>query len=80
MNRMNTYSFIQAARKVHGRWYSYSNTYYDSPNCQVCITCRIHGDFYTLPNMHLSGGCCPKCHNEYIFCKVFDYYYPKRNC
>ena len=75
---MGTRSFIQAAREIHGRRYSYMNTYYDSPNCKVCITCRVHGEFYTLPNMHLSGGCCPKCYNDYIFSKVFDYYFTQK--
>lgn len=74
---MNTRSFIQAAREIHGRRYSYNNTYYERPHVQVCITCRFHGDYYTLPNVHLSGGSCAKCHTWSAFCKVFDYYYQK---
>ena len=77
---MNTHSFITAARKIHGKRFSYSNTYYERPHLQVCITCRVHGDYYTLPSMHLSGGSCAKCRTRSSFCKVFDYYYPKRNC
>ncbi len=71
---MNTREFIENAREIHGRLYNYTKTQYIRPNIQVNIRCRKHGDYKTLPNIHLLGGSCPNCHNESRFNKLFDYF------
>jgi hypothetical protein len=71
---MNTYEFIQNAREIHGRKYNYKKTQYDRPYIQVNISCRIHGDYKTLPNIHLLGGACPKCHNKNKFNLLVNYF------
>lgn len=74
---MNTQEFIRKAREVHGRKYSYTNTFYARPYNKVCITCRIHGEYNTFPTSHLRGASCPYCHHHKIFVQIFDYYYNK---
>jgi len=71
---MNTQQFIETSRKVHSNKYTYSNTVYDRSYIQVCITCRKHGDYYTLPNTHLRGTICNKCHREKQLKKVLEYF------
>ena len=56
--------FIKKARKAHGDKYDYSKVNYVNNKTKVCIICPKHGEFWQIPNGHLSGQGCPKCRNE----------------
>ena len=71
---MNTRLFVMLARNIHGNSYNYSKTVYDRSYIQVCVTCRSHGDYYTLPSAHLRGTICGKCYNKSNLEKVMNYY------
>ena len=58
------YNFIEKAKEVHGKTYSYANTVYTNKRTKVTITCKTHGDFLQSPQHHLHGSGCKKC---YIF-------------
>lgn len=58
------YNFIEKAKEVHGKTYSYANTVYTNKRTKVTITCKTHGDFLQSPQHHLQGSGCKKC---YIF-------------
>ena len=53
--------FIDKAKKIHGDKYDYSKVIYTGIFNKICIVCPEHGDFYQVPNYHLSGNGCPKC-------------------
>ena len=53
--------FIEEAHKVHGNRYDYSKTKYVDAKTKVCITCKVHGDFWQLPSSHIKGHGCVKC-------------------
>lgn len=53
--------FISEANVKHNNIYNYSNTNYINSYTKIIINCKIHGDFYQLPNAHLQGSGCPKC-------------------
>ena len=59
-----TQEFVERANKIHQNKYSYSNTEYFGARIPVRIDCKIHGEFYQVPNYHLSGNGCQKCGNE----------------
>lgn len=59
--RRTTNDFISLARNVHGDKYDYSKIDYQGNKVKVCITCPRHGDFWQVPNSHLSGRGCPVC-------------------
>lgn len=60
----NTNDFIKKANKKHNFNYDYFKTKYIKNTLKVVITCRTHGDFYQVANVHLSGGGCPGCGNN----------------
>ena len=64
--KSNTDEFIAKAEKVHKGLYIYNKDKlnYISAHSTVCITCRIHGDFWQEANHHLHGVGCPKCANN----------------
>ena len=62
--RMNTESFLKKAMKIHGTQYDYSKVEYKNNQTGVVIVCPIHGEFIQLPQHHLNGSGCPKCHYE----------------
>jgi very-short-patch-repair endonuclease len=57
----NTKTFIEHARKVHGDRYDYEKVVYTGAKEKVCITCKIHGDFWQQPQNHKLGKGCPSC-------------------
>ena len=59
--RLTTESFIQKAQTVHGDKYDYSKVKYANNSTKVCIICPDHGEFWQVPNSHLSGKGCPEC-------------------
>ena len=64
---MDTFEFIEKARKVHGEEYGYVNTKFVNWKTKVIITCREHGDFETSPSrfIYRKHGC-PKCRGKHI--------------
>ena len=59
--KRNTEQFIVEAKLVHGDKYDYSKVDYKNWREKVCIICPIHGEFWQIPNSHLSGHGCPIC-------------------
>ena len=53
--------FIEEAKKVHGGLYEYHKVEYVNTKTDVCIVCKIHGDFWQTPTAHLIGHGCPYC-------------------
>lgn len=67
MRKKTTEEFINEAREIYGDEYDYSKTNYERDNVKVCITCKIHGDFYKTPSNHLhktNPQGCPYCARE----------------
>lgn len=62
--RLTTEQFIERARALYGDEYDYSKVVYKKSNEKVCIVCRKHGEFWQVPNSHLSGHGCPACGRE----------------
>lgn len=60
---MNTESFIQKAKSIHGEKYNYSLVDYQKSKSKVDIICTYHGIFKQKPNHHLNGQGCPICGN-----------------
>ena len=59
---MDTNTFIERARAIHGDAYLYEKTIHPGTrHCKVTITCPIHGDFDHRADMHLQGSGCKKC-------------------
>ena len=63
-HKLDTDSFINKARLVHGNYYDYSKSVYKDTETKVCIICPIHGEFWQTPHGHLCGQGCPKCNEE----------------
>jgi hypothetical protein len=62
--KLNTKTFIEKAKEIHGDKYDYSKVYYINSQTPVLITCPEHGDFWQIPNNHLSKEySCPKCNS-----------------
>jgi hypothetical protein len=59
---LNTESFIERARTVHGNRYDYSQVEYVSFDIHVTIICPEHGSFAATPGNHLNRKSgCPDC-------------------
>jgi hypothetical protein len=63
-NIISTEEFIKKAKQIHGDKYDYSKVKYTGCKKIITIICPIHGEFYQVPNYHLSGNGCPKCGHE----------------
>lgn len=61
---MSLLNFIERAKEIHKDKYDYSKVEYVNTNKKVCIICPIHGEFWQIPNQHLSGSGCIKCSYE----------------
>lgn len=59
--------FLLQAKKVHGDVYDYSKVKYVNDATKVIITCKKHGDFEQIPNVHLKGHGCPYCGNNHKY-------------
>jgi very-short-patch-repair endonuclease len=60
----DTNFFISESIKLHGNVYTYDYTNYINNKTKVIVTCKLHGNFETSPNHHLSKirkHGCPKC-------------------
>ena len=56
---LTTKQFIAKANRVHGEKYNYSKVYYKNNKTEVCIICKVHGEFWQSPHKHINGkqGC-----------------------
>ena len=61
---LTTEDFIKKARQVWEDKYDYLKVVYKHSKEKVCIICPEHGEFWQIPNSHLSGYGCPKCANN----------------
>lgn len=61
---LTTEEFIKKAKEIHGDEYNYSNAIYIKSNIPIKIICKIHNEFKQLPNNHLRGAGCSKCHGN----------------
>ncbi|HLP27485.1 MAG TPA: DUF723 domain-containing protein [Candidatus Didemnitutus sp.] len=62
--RKSNDSFVEAARKVHGERYDYTESVYFTARLKLVIRCKEHGPFEQVPYVHLKGGGCPQCANS----------------
>jgi hypothetical protein len=53
--------FIKKSQEQHGTKYDYSKVKYLKNSKNVCIICPIHGEFWQIPGVHMTGGGCPIC-------------------
>ena len=60
--KLDTHSFIEKAKEIHGSRYDYSKVNYINANIPVVIICKEHGEFNQIPDFHINRKCnCPKC-------------------
>ena len=58
----NKERFVEDARKIHGDRYNYDKVVYIGKMEKVCITCKIHGDFWQAASNHVARKSgCPSC-------------------
>jgi len=63
MKKLTVKEFIEKAILKHGDKFNYSLVEYINNSTKIKIICPIHGEFEQIPNSHLNGHGCPKCHN-----------------
>lgn len=62
--KLTTKSFIEKAKEIHCDSYDYSKVKYVNSQTPVLIVCPQHGEFWQIPNNHLSKEySCPKCNS-----------------
>lgn len=64
--RKTTAEFIDESKAKWGDRADYSKTEYVNAFTPVIVTCKVHGDFETIPHNHKSRFGCPKCAIETI--------------
>lgn len=62
---INTETFIEKAKLIHGDLYNYENTIYYKSKEKLSICCKIHGEFIQTAADHLKGWGCSKCSGKY---------------
>jgi hypothetical protein len=59
---MTTQTFIEKAKKIHGKKYDYSKTIYIKTGKKLeIVCCRCNQSFFQIANDHLTGHGCSKC-------------------
>ncbi len=58
---IDTQTFIDRSRKIHGNKYDYSLVEYINSSTKVKIICKKHGIFEQKPRHHIYGCGCTKC-------------------
>ncbi len=65
---LDTKTFIQRAKEIHGDDFDYSKTIYKNNHTDVTVICKIHVDFKVNPNVHTRKNNpirgCKECANE----------------
>ena len=59
--KLDTKEFVIRAKKVHGDFYDYSKTEYETRHSELIVTCPEHGDFSVIAASHMAGRKCRKC-------------------
>jgi hypothetical protein len=63
----STQDFIDAAVKIHGNLFDYTNVHYSKMFDKVEIICRSHGSFYQTPSNHITHKQgCQLCAGNYL--------------
>lgn len=63
--RKSLADFIKEADRTHGGRYDYSKAEYINARTKICIACPVHGDFWQMPDNHISKAYgCPLCHES----------------
>jgi len=75
--KRNTNEFINEANEVHKNKYDYSKTKYINSTTKVTIICPHHGEFQSIPTLHLlhevgCPSCSPKSKGEEIIKEILD--------
>ena len=65
--------FIEQANNIHNNKYDYSKVEYVDSHTKVCIICPEHGEFWQMPNSHLSGVGCPVCKSSKLELKMLSF-------
>lgn len=60
--RLDIKCFIERSNVIHHNKYDYSKVEYVNNSTKVCIICPEHGEFWQIPDKHLRGHGCHKCH------------------
>lgn len=61
MKRVTYQEFLEKAVLLYGDKYDYSKVIYINTSTKICITCKIHGEFWITPHNFLKGHKCPAC-------------------
>jgi hypothetical protein len=59
--KSNSEEFIAKAIDLHGDKYDYTKVEYTTNSVNICIVCKIHGEFEQTQASHLRGCGCVKC-------------------
>lgn len=65
-HKMDTESFIEKSKSIHGNKYDYSEVEYEKSRKKVKIICPVHGVFEQIPANHIQGQGCPKCSKKFM--------------
>lgn len=57
MKKLTNEEFINRANIIHDGFYDYSKSVYEGIHKPIIITCPVHGDFITTPNIHIIKKC-----------------------
>ena len=61
-SRLSIDEFLDKAIKIHGDKYDYSKVVIEGTKNDICIICKVHGEFYQKAGYHIyMGHGCPSC-------------------
>lgn len=59
--KLSQNDFINFCNIKHHNTYTYSRTVFKTKKDKITITCKIHGDFNQIAQLHMNGAGCPIC-------------------
>lgn len=65
--KMNTASYIEKAKLVHGDTFDYSLVEYSNATGMIKLVCKVHGVFSVKASSHLQGVGCSKCSGKFRY-------------
>lgn len=69
---MNTESFLEKSKKIHGDRYDYSLSSCSNARDLVFIICKKHGVFEQMATLHATGSGCKKCASKGLILSRHD--------
>ena len=60
-------NLLKKLKEIHGDEYDYSKVEYIDSKTEVCIICKIHGEFFQTSVNHLRSRGCSKCGGNYSY-------------